>query len=101
MARSVTNSPSSNLRSRVRIVSDRFVREVLAPIVDRPFFPTADEWDDAVSQLTRRTLEAGRGRNGRGHGGAVATGLGEDELEKRSRDLFSARTKRARGPRRP
>jgi hypothetical protein len=96
MARS-TNSPSSNLSSRVRNVSDRFVRDVLAPIVDRPYFPTADEWDDAVSQLTRRTLEAGRGRrNGRGRGGGgavVATGATEDdaEVERRSRDaLFRA-----------
>jgi hypothetical protein len=54
------NNNSSNNNNFLHHLTESFVRDVWAPIVRRPRFPDADEWDGAVFELTKRLGTAAR-----------------------------------------
>jgi hypothetical protein len=61
--RSSSNNNSNNNSSSssiLRNLTDSFAKDVLVPMVRRPRFPDADEWDIAVFELTKRLGTAAR-----------------------------------------
>jgi hypothetical protein len=57
---SSNNSNYNSNNNFLHHLTESFVRDVLAPIVRRPRFPDADEWDGAVFELTKRLGTAAR-----------------------------------------
>jgi hypothetical protein len=58
--RNSSSSSSSSSNNFLHHLTESFVRDVLTPIVRRPRFPDADEWDGAVFELTQRLGAAAR-----------------------------------------